>query len=47
LLANAFVATVPGDAFGESKCIRLSYATADEKLKKALSQMKEAFEKLK
>ena len=47
LLAKAYVATVPGDAFGEPKCIRLSYATADEKLKKAIAQMKEAFAKLK
>ena len=47
LLAKAYVATVPGDAFGEPKCIRLSYATSDEKLKKGMLQMKEAFEKLK
>ena len=47
LLGKAYVATVPGDAFGEPKCIRLSYATADEKLKKAMVQMKEAFAKLK
>jgi aspartate aminotransferase len=47
LLAKAFVATVPGDAFGEPNCIRLSYATADEKLAKAMAQMKEAFAKLK
>jgi len=47
LLAKAHVATVPGDAFGDPKCIRLSYATSDEKLKKALAQMKEAFAKLK
>jgi aspartate aminotransferase len=47
LLAKAYVATVSGDAFGEPKCIRLSYATADEKLKKAMTQMKEALAKLK
>ena len=47
LLAKAYVATVPGDAFGEPNCIRLSYATSDEKLKKALTQMKEAFARLK
>jgi len=46
LLAKAYVATVPGDAFGEPDCIRLSYATSDEKLKKAMAQMKEAFAKL-
>ncbi len=47
LLGKAFVATVPGDAFGEPKCIRLSYATSDDKLKKAMASMKEAFAKLK
>jgi len=47
LLAKAFVATVPGDAFGDAKCIRLSYATADEKLAKAMAQIKEALAKLK
>ena len=47
LLGKAFVATVPGDAFGEPNCIRLSYATADEKLEKAMAQMKEAFACLK
>ncbi len=47
LLSKGHVATVPGDAFGEPKCIRLSYATADEKLKKAMASMKEAFAKLK
>ena len=47
LLAKAFVATVPGDAFGDAKCIRLSYATADEKLVKAMAQIKEALAKLK
>ncbi|MDR2037355.1 MAG: pyridoxal phosphate-dependent aminotransferase [Bacteroidales bacterium] len=47
LLGKAYVATVPGDAFGEPKCIRLSYATSDEKLKKAMASMKEAFAKLK
>ena len=47
LLSKAYVATVPGDAFGDPNCIRLSYATADEKLVKAMSSMKEAFAKLK
>ncbi|HEY4785236.1 MAG TPA: pyridoxal phosphate-dependent aminotransferase [Bacteroidales bacterium] len=47
LLDKAFVATVPGDAFGEPKCIRISYANSDEKLEKALKQMKEALAKLK
>ena len=47
LLAKAYVATVSGDAFGEPKCIRMSYATSEEKLKKAMTQIKEAFAKLK
>lgn len=47
LLEKAFVAVVPGGAFGEGKCIRISYASADEKLERALKQMKEALAKLK
>jgi len=47
LLDKAFVATVPGGAFGEPKCIRISYANADEKLEKAMVKIKEALAKLK
>jgi len=47
LLDKAFISTVPGGAFGEPKCIRISYANADEKLEKAMKQMKEALSKLK
>jgi aspartate aminotransferase len=47
LLDKAFISTVPGGAFGEPKCIRISYANADEKLVKAMKQMKEALSKLK
>lgn len=47
LLDKAFVATVPGDAFGEPKCIRISYANSDEKLTKAFKQIKEVLAKLK
>ncbi len=46
LLDKAFISTVPGEAFGEPNCIRISYASSDEKLKKALQQMKTALEKL-
>lgn len=42
LLDKAHVATVPGEGFGDSNCIRISYANADEKLEKALKRMKEA-----
>jgi aspartate aminotransferase len=47
LLDKAFISTVPGGAFGEPKCIRISYANADEKLEKAMKQMKDALSKLK
>jgi len=39
LLTEAGVATVPGVAFGEDRCIRLSYATADATLEKGLTAM--------
>lgn len=47
LLDKGHVATVPGGAFGESKCIRISFASADEKLEKALKKMKEVLALLK
>ncbi|MDR1672031.1 MAG: pyridoxal phosphate-dependent aminotransferase [Bacteroidales bacterium] len=47
LLSKGYVATVSGDGFGEPNCIRISYATADEKLSKAMASMKAAFAKLK
>lgn len=42
LLAEANVATVTGDAFGNPNCIRFSYATSDDLLKEALRRIKEA-----
>ena len=42
LLEKAHVACVPGEAFGDPNCIRLSYAVADEILMDALRRMKEA-----
>ena len=39
LLTEAGIATVPGVAFGEDRCVRLSYATSDETLEKALTKM--------
>ncbi len=42
LLAEANVATVTGDAFGNPNCIRFSYATSDELLKEALKRIKDA-----
>lgn len=47
LLSEAFIATVPGSAFGNDKCIRISYATSDDKLVKALTQFRDAVKKLK
>ena len=46
LLDVAFVALVPGAAFGDDKYIRFSYATSEDKLIEALKRMKEAIEKL-
>ncbi|MDA3953237.1 MAG: pyridoxal phosphate-dependent aminotransferase [Bacteroidales bacterium] len=47
ILNEAHVATVPGSAFGSPNYIRFSYATSDDKLKEALSRMKNALDKLK
>ena len=46
LLETVYVSTVPGGAFGNEKCIRLSYATSDEKLIEATKRIKEALGKL-
>jgi len=47
LLYEANVALVPGAAFGDDDCIRLSYATSNEQLIEAVRRIKEALEKLK
>lgn len=47
LLEFAKVAVVPGIAFGDDKFIRISFANSEENLKKAVSQIKSALEKLK
>ena len=41
LLAEANVATVTGDAFGNPNCIRFSYATSEDLLTEALRRIKE------
>lgn len=46
LLEEAHVACVGGDAFGAPGCIRLSYATSDEKLTEAIARIKNALGKL-
>jgi len=47
LLEEAHIATVPGDAFGDDNCIRISFATSDEKLVEAMKRMKNALITLK
>ena len=42
LLAEANVATVTGDAFGNPDCLRISYATSETQLTEALHRIKEA-----
>ena len=42
LLEEAHVATVTGEAFGNSNCLRLSYATSEADLREALRRIKEA-----
>jgi aspartate aminotransferase len=42
LLEKANVATVTGIAFGNSNCIRISYAASTEEIKEAIKRIKEA-----
>jgi aspartate aminotransferase len=46
LLEKAHVSLVSGGAFGDEKCVRLSYAASEDDLRKALARMKEALGKL-
>jgi aspartate aminotransferase len=47
LLEEALVGVVPGVAFGNDQCIRISYATSEEILSEAMQRIKKAVEKLK
>lgn len=47
LLETAHVACVGGDAFGAPECIRFSFATSDDNIKKAIERVSEALKKLK
>jgi aspartate aminotransferase len=47
LLDTAFVAIVPGAAFGSPDCIRISYATSEDTLREAIKRISEALAKLK
>ncbi|MGD2035657.1 MAG: pyridoxal phosphate-dependent aminotransferase [Bacteroidales bacterium] len=42
LLNEGHIATVPGEAFGEPTCIRISFATSDDKITEAIKRMKNA-----
>lgn len=46
LLHEGHIGTVPGEAFGDPDCIRISYATSDEQLVEAVKRMKAALAKL-
>ena len=46
LLEVAHIATVPGEAFGEPSGFRISYATSDENIIRAIDRMKDALSKL-
>ena len=46
ILANAHVAIVTGEAFGDAKSVRISYAASEEKLIEAMKRIREALGKL-
>jgi aspartate aminotransferase len=46
LLKEAKVSLVTGEAFGDDRCIRISYATSEEILTEALTRIKSALAKL-
>ena len=45
-LNEAHVATVPGEAFGAPKCMRISYAASDEELTEAMIRISKAIDQL-
>ena len=46
MLDKGHVSLVPGGAFGDEKCVRLSYAASEKDLVEAMSRMKSALAKL-
>ncbi|MDD5694478.1 MAG: pyridoxal phosphate-dependent aminotransferase [Bacteroidales bacterium] len=46
LLDRAFIAMVPGTAFGDPNCIRISYATSTDRLLEAMSRLRTAVNEL-
>jgi aspartate aminotransferase len=47
LLNTANVSSVMGDAFGEPKCVRFSFANNMEKIEEGFRRIKESLAKLK
>ena len=47
MLEEAHVSLVPGGAFGDENCVRLSYAASEKDLREALKRMKDTLAKLK
>lgn len=47
MLETAHVSMVPGGAFGDENCVRLSYAASEKDLREAMKRMKEAVATLK
>jgi aspartate/methionine/tyrosine aminotransferase len=45
-LQEELVALVPGVAFGDPQCLRISYATSMESLQSAMERITRAFSKL-
>jgi aspartate aminotransferase len=46
LLEKGQIATVPGEAFGAENYVRISFATSDENLVKAMDRMEAALKEL-
>ena len=46
MLEEGHVSLVPGGAFGDEACVRLSYAASEKELREAMSRMKNALSKL-
>jgi aspartate aminotransferase len=47
MLEKAHVSMVPGGAFGDEKCVRLSYAASEKDLREAMKRMKDTLATLK
>jgi aspartate aminotransferase len=46
VLHDAKVSMVPGEAFGDPSCVRLSYATSDDNITRAITRLQASLEKL-